>query len=372
MSKSICFIIPELIFRETGGAELQVTIAANELLLRGWNVEIITIKGKSKDHVHKPLFQGNVRYYLYSKFKVFRTLEFFIVFLCLLRTKADVYYQRTTSAHTGAVAVFCKLFRKKMIFAVAHDNDLIRFYNSRNFNPDHYNSKIKALIRKTDLYLIDLLIHTGLSLSDVIICQTKDQLERTGDKLVKKSIVIRNSFSYPVPAQFSKENVILWVSNLKKIKRPELFVRLAQEVRIENWNYCIIGEIRDHQYGYIRQKNDGLFYAGSLSYQETLKWFEKAKILVNTSESEGFTNTFIQAWLFRVYVMSLSVNPDKLLTKYEYGFYANNDFEFLKTSLMKVCRNYESFLPAISNASQFAKNEFDLNRNMSILEKSLS
>jgi glycosyltransferase involved in cell wall biosynthesis len=369
MINSICFVIPELIFRETGGAELQVSFIANELIRKGWNVEIVTIKRKSKDYFHRPAVTGDVKYFFYSKHKAFRTLEFITVFLCLLKTRAHVYYQRTTSAHTGAVALFCRFFRKKMLFAVASNNDLTRFFNSRNFQADAYKNKIKALIRKTDLFFVDCLIQKGLKYSDVIICQTKDQQDKIGDDLKNKSVLIRNSFPISIPTVFTKENIIIWVGNLRKIKRPELFMRLAKEVHPEGWEYYIIGEIRENQYDIIRQKNDNFIYIGSLPFNETLIWFEKAKILVNTSESEGFTNTFIQAWLYRVFVMSLSVDPDKLLTHFEYGFCANSDFNLLKTTLTEVCKNYESYNPIISKANKFAKSEFDINKNLESLEE---
>jgi len=56
---------------------------------------------------------------------------------------------------------------------------------------------------------------------------------------------------------------------------------------------------------------------GKLPFEETLKIFDGATLFVNTSksESEGFPNTYIQAWLRGVPVISFDVDPDGVIAK---------------------------------------------------------
>jgi len=47
--------------------------------------------------------------------------------------------------------------------------------------------------------------------------------------------------------------------------------------------------------------------------EDVNRLLERSHLLVNTSEWEGFSNTFIQAWMRSVPVITLGVNPDGLL-----------------------------------------------------------
>ena len=59
------------------------------------------------------------------------------------------------------------------------------------------------------------------------------------------------------------------------------------------------------------------------------KYFDRAKVLVNTSDFEGFSNTFVQAGLSRTAIVSLRVNPDNFLKKYNCGYVCDGSIEVL-------------------------------------------
>jgi glycosyltransferase involved in cell wall biosynthesis len=66
-------------------------------------------------------------------------------------------------------------------------------------------------------------------------------------------------------------------------------------------------------------------YLGELSQTKVNKLLCRAHLLVNTSDFEGFSNTFIQAWMRRVPVVSLNVNPDGLLDGRTFGMCSGNE-----------------------------------------------
>ncbi|WP_430404412.1 glycosyltransferase [Fluviicola sp.] len=72
-------------------------------------------------------------------------------------------------------------------------------------------------------------------------------------------------------------------------------------------------------------------YLGEIPNSEVNKQLSQSHILVNTSQYEGFSNTFVQAWMRKVVVVSLNSNPDGLLTDKEIGFVSGNPDELEKT-----------------------------------------
>ncbi len=68
-----------------------------------------------------------------------------------------------------------------------------------------------------------------------------------------------------------------------------------------------------------------LTHLGQLNQDEVNKQLSGAYAFVNTSVYEGFPNTFIQAWLREVPVISLAVNPDDILDRAAVGIHARTE-----------------------------------------------
>ncbi len=72
------------------------------------------------------------------------------------------------------------------------------------------------------------------------------------------------------------------------------------------------------------EKLNNLEFTGELPLEEVNKRLEEADLFINTSDYEGMPNTFIQAWMRQVPVLSLTVDPDGLLQKEGLGFRAGS------------------------------------------------
>ena len=73
-----------------------------------------------------------------------------------------------------------------------------------------------------------------------------------------------------------------------------------------------------------------LEYVGEKSQDEVNELLAHAHIYVNTSLFEGFANTFIQAWMRDVAVVSLYVNPDSVFDREGVGIHAGSEDELAR------------------------------------------
>jgi glycosyltransferase involved in cell wall biosynthesis len=73
-----------------------------------------------------------------------------------------------------------------------------------------------------------------------------------------------------------------------------------------------------------------LEYLGEKSQDEVNELLARAHIYVNTSLFEGFANTFIQAWMRDVAVVSLHVNPDGVFDREGVGIHAGSEDELMR------------------------------------------
>jgi glycosyltransferase involved in cell wall biosynthesis len=67
-----------------------------------------------------------------------------------------------------------------------------------------------------------------------------------------------------------------------------------------------------------------VMYVGEKRQSEINQLFARSHLFVNTSRYEGFPNTFIQAWMREVPVVSLDVDPDDVLERESIGVHAKS------------------------------------------------
>ena len=241
----------------------------------------------------------------------------------LHRLRPDIIYQRVGCAYTGIAAHFARRNGCKLVWHAASDADVQPGLKvaERNF------------VRR---WLERSLLSYGIRHADRTITQTEQQARLLFENFGRHSdAVIANFHPLPEERRAPYEPLrIVWVANFKRAKQPDAFVRLANSLRdLERVQFVMIGAPAsgeaEAQWNYaLRQQIaslPNLTHLGQLSQAEVNEQLNGAYAFVNTSVYEGFPNTFIQAWLREVPVISLAVNPDDILDRASVGIHARTE-----------------------------------------------
>ena len=329
----VCFVImkayplfnPEIksVF---GGAEVDFYNLATELALdKNFDVScIVADYGQPASEVRQNVtlirsldFKKNILSQTLSLWKAMKTAN------------ASIYLQKTAAWGTLFVNMFCKLHKRKFIYRTAKKEESTGDW-PRN-----------SLERKAFQY--------SLRKADAVLAQNVKDTESLNSKLGISSITIPNGHKLSSSIK-SERDIILWVGRSNKVKRPELFIELAESKPDKKFVIICQHGTGDNEYdllitraGYVKN----LEFIKRVEFSEIDSFFQRAKVLVNTSDTEGFPNTFIQACKAGTPILSLNVNPDDFLNKYKCGLCANGNWDKFKSMLDEILG---------PNASEYGRN----------------
>jgi glycosyltransferase involved in cell wall biosynthesis len=253
----------------------------------------------------------------------------------LASLQPDVVYQRVGCAYTGVAAHYCRHRGARMVWHVALDTDVTP-------------RRIQASPRAPLLWLEQRCLAYGVRNADAIVVQNLGQGEALRRHYGREYTAHIPNFHPLPPADLAKPEspvTVCWVANLKPSKRPHLFLRLASALAaVPGVEWVMAGsrptdpaELEEFERQLAAAPN--VRYVGALAQEDVNSLLERSHVFVNTSAREGFANTFIQCWLRRVLVVSLSVNPDGMFDGDRYGLSAGDDFERLETQTLRAIQD---------------------------------
>ena len=232
--------------------------------------------------------------------------------------RPQIIYQRVACGYSGIAAFYARRHGARMIWHVAHDTDVTGTPLAPGRNPvrRHLESaSIGYMIRNVDQ----------------VVAQTEWQRRQLQSNYGIDAAVIPNF--HPEPREGLEKGApvtVLWVANFKHWKRPELFLDLASGLSdLAGVRFVIVGAQAggsgavDWNAALLKRiaTLPNVDYLGPKSQVEINNLLARAHVFVNTSVSEGFPNTFIQAWMRAVPVVSLNVDPDGVLEREAVGFH---------------------------------------------------
>lgn len=336
-----------------GGAELDMYNLALSLKKK-YNVSVITGDWSQKE------VERNDDVTIYRSFKLENNLirklfAPFVLFRQLYRTSADIYISSGAGPEVGLISIFCKIFNKTYIYRTAHSIDCDGTYKKNN----GINGK---------LYEIGLLSASKIVTS--VDAHKKLLLKNYKKKLYRNNILnISLGLFFPKITNTLNKKGLLWIARGVRWKRPDLLIEIAKSIPKEKFTMIMPFQLSDKEYFYkIKHEAESLknitFIAG-VSFEKTQKYFEGAKIFINTSDNEGFTFTLIQSGLAHTPVAYLNVNPDKVITNFNIGEFGNGNINELIKKIKLLLTSDKKW----KNKSDAIYNYTVSNHDMFILSK---
>ena len=126
-----------------------------------------------------------------------------------------------------------------------------------------------------------------------------------------------------------KQIDLLWVSRCQQLKRPHLFLDLAEAVPEAQCTMICPAEDKKlwDSVSQRAAKLPNVNFIEKVPYHEIQKYYDLARVFVNTSTYEGFPNSFIQSGMGHAALLSLSINPDGMIHIFESGILADDSME---------------------------------------------
>lgn len=334
--KKICIIIPAHWECIMGGAQYQVKQLV-EYLIDNTELDITIISRQLNNKFQTDRYKLlNVSAHS-SIMKYGTYLDSYNLYRALEKERPDIIYQRVGCAHTGVAAYYAKRKKINMVWHISSDADVTR---RREF------SSIKHIPKMIERKVLEY----GIKHCSNIVAQSEFQKDSLLKNYKRNSIVVKNFHPFPHKKIDGKnkdsQNInVIWVANVKKLKRPDIFIQLANDLagNVHNTRFIMVGAMNLINKSWRNEINDkirnsNVEYLGGITQQKVNSLLSNSHILINTSEFEGFSNTFIQAWLRQVPVVSMSCDPDSVIVKNKIGLHSKNYKNLLRDTL-KVIQN---------------------------------
>ncbi len=252
---------------------------------------------------------------------------------------------------TTEVALFCKRYGRKFVYRTASSVECDGTYLKEHF------FRGKGFL-------------WSLRQAAAVIAQNQTDAKNLAETIGVTAQVIKNPHQLP-PLVQKEQNTILWVGRSARVKRPDLFLELAEQMPQQQFTMICQKAIKDTQYDSLvarAQQIENLEFITRVPFRKIRDYFQRARMLVNTSDSEGFPNTFIQACKWAAPILSLNVNPDGFLDKYECGMCANGDWELFVKNL-KHLLDRETANKLGNNARKYAEEFHDIYKIIKLYKK---
>lgn len=301
-----------------GGAETQILMLAKCLARRGLRVAIIAYDSASDvpdefegvTIVPRPAYNTNRR--LIGKF-----IETFQIWRSLSAAPSPVVVYRCGGVTVGLIAVYAKLFRRRLVFTSANISDFDR------------TAWRQVLPNRRDTIIYSL----GARLADVIVVQTEEQIPLCESTFGRTPTLIKSLEPVGEPQSAAPE-AFLWVGRLVSYKQPLAYLELARALpQAKFWMVGVpVSHLKDDEE--VARKVverakaiPNLQLLPPCRHDDLQSLMGRAVASVNTADFEGMPNVLLEGWTQGVPALVLTHDPGGVVTRFGLGGFANGSAE---------------------------------------------
>jgi len=223
--------------------------------------------------------------------------------------RPDWWYWQCADHMWGPAVEIARLLNVRTIFSAAVDRDV---------------RPIKALFRRPYCWP---LYAWGLFRCNKIFVQHQKQLASLPFCFRSKASILPGvvSVTHLAKPHPVRGNYVAWIAMLRQVKRPDLLIEIARALPQISFVVCGGPTTFFAQPGYGERivsefrSIPNIVYRGLVAPAEALEIIKCAAMLLSTSDEEGFPSTFVEAWSAGTPVISLKLDPDRVIERYGLG-----------------------------------------------------
>ncbi|UCC38811.1 MAG: glycosyltransferase family 4 protein [Candidatus Aminicenantes bacterium] len=344
-----------------GGSETQAYLIAQELLKRGWEVHYIRENNQQlgqQEKINEIVVHSLTERHTKLKWLNTRQLS------CLMEEiRADVWYCRATVSYVFPVWLNARKIGGKVLWSCSSD----RFLSKRLIK----EMKKESFLRKIASYIDRFLFLKTIRKIDLVILQSQRQKKMLKENWKLKGEVIYNSQPVVPLKNWERKPLILWIGRLMFRKHPERYLEVVKRLKGRPYEFLALGK-ESEELGFLEEfaktENEvpNFRYLGEIEREKLFGLLERAKLIINTSDYEGFSNTFIEAWMHGVPVVSLKADPDDLIKTCELGR-VSTEMEKLIKDVEELMEDEYSWKIISERVKKFSRERFDIKKSVDSL-----
>lgn len=240
---------------------------------------------------------------------------------------ADLFFVQGPSPEAVIIQNFCLKNNIPFVFRLASDYDI------GGANGDV--SLMESWTRMKSGDVIKLITRSA-----VLLVQSNLQREVCLRYFNASGEIIYNPITVPKEMTHDERDIdILWVGKNTVVKRPELFIQIASE--LPEAKCVFVCNKVDHGTWdrLVASIPPNVELVESVPLDRIASYFARTKVFVNTSDTEGFANTFLQACVAKVPIVSLHSDPEGLLSVVGAGRVVSGDMKLAVEEIRELISN---------------------------------